>query len=60
MVELAMEIFEDILVEMGEESSVLNFSRDLVSYVKRTWLTGPFSIQDWSLFDIGMYSKKKI
>ena len=56
MLELAIEIFHDTLDEMGEESSVAKFSRRLVSYVKRNWLNGPFSIQDWNLFEIGMYS----
>ena len=51
---VALKIFEDILEEIGTEDPVWSFSRDIVDYVKRTWVSGTFSVQDWNLFDIGI------
>ena len=37
---------------------VYGFPMDLVDYVKRTWVNGKFSVQDWNIFDVGKLSTK--
>ena len=54
---LALEVLDDCLDAITADSEVevevKQFSEDLIDYTQRNWLNGPFSVQDWNLFDIG-------
>ena len=58
---MGLEILDEIVQDIGgigEEYSVYGFAMDLVDYVKRTWVNGKFSVQDWNIFDVGKLSTK--
>ena len=58
MLPMGLEIFDEIVQDIGEEDVVYGFAMDLVDYVKKTWVTGKFSVQDWNIFDVGKLSTK--
>ena len=40
-----LELFKD-------NEKVLEFSSDMIEYIKNTWINGIFCVQDWNLFEI--------
>ena len=56
MLQEALDIYDELLLEINqEEESLFSFATDLVSYIKRVWVHGPFSVQNLNLFNVGKF-----